>query len=1815
MCVPEAGRQPDSRPAGEEYRMAIRKLGRITGYVGVLLVVLGLGVYLARDPLRDLLGGAVSAWVSRQLNGTLEIRALRGSLLSSLVLHQVVLRDREGTEVVRLDALRLSYDLSGLLAQRLIVHRVDLVRPQVTLVQDPEGTWNLTRVLTPRAPAEAAEAPLPVAILVEQAQIHDGHLTLQTAALPGLQSLAGLSAHLRGQIDSHGFHVQVHSLSAHALPAEVTLHTVQGSIQGDAHAVRLDALRVQTAQTLVTATGVLPGGSQPASLALHLQPLDAAELGRLLQRQDVHGLVQLTLTAAGPPDDLQVRGQLSSPGGQLDLHGHLNTVATPWRYRSHLRLTRVNLATLLHQDLLQSDLNVDLQIAGEGVTPTALRGAVHLDVQPSHLGTIALHPSRLHVTVHQGRLQVHHCDLHTSVARLTATGLLDRTGSSALHYDLTADFPGLRALLGLPTLDGHLRLQGQAQGELTAIGMQGTLTGQRLRYADYHLDSLRVTYAGSQLGDQPRVAAQLESRHVRLGSVPVERIHIDVTYDHSTAQGRFAAEVVQSSVANGQARGTFTATAAGQQLIVHDLLLRLADHAWHAAAPLTMTRDAQGLRLQSLHLAHADEAIELSGAFDGQRFHDVRLRGAQLDLTWLQRLLPLPDLAQGRATVQAHLTGTMAAPLFDVAFTLRPEPRQRSPFDHVYATLRYAEQQLHSEVRIRQAKREVVSATARLPLDLSLVALPLERRLLPTPVALHVRLQQPELAALGRWQPALPPLTGTVQGDIQVQGTYAALDLDADVRLQHGGLQGSVEHVNAPLRLQATLALIPPDTAPRVTLPQLRRAVLRVPTLRGQLPGPALPARAFQAHDLVLQAHGRWTADGFEGTLERLQTQVSLPGWPRAEVVASGRLSPQRLDLGRLHVRLPQSEIRARGALTLPLQQVQLRLDIPRLRLDEVGVTLPAPLPPLVRGTIDVQGSVLAPHIEAHLQYAGGQVLATLAAHLQEPAPRYRATLRLDDLPVSQWLADESGTLRARVQVQGTGITTAQRHAEVDLQLESSGVSLIPGLTARLRASLTGSSVRFEEVQVRSTPVVITAGGTLSTTHRSHFTYEVTCADLTPLRRLLGVPLQARGALSGTLQGTWPALQGRSRLQLRDWQYGSWRGQRLQADLTVTQMPSAPQATLKVQVVDLESAPLARSSLTLTGTATPSQGTIQVSVIAGPWHKSGLEGRFTLAHEQRLTLSHLRLQHQTLVWDNVGPITLVRHPEGSLTLQRLALRSGRQELSAQGILNAEGGLAAEVQIQRLQLSPHVRAVVSAADTVDGEVTLHLKVRGTLAQPQGEGTLHLTALRWQQQALGEVRGRLQTDGRTVSLDLRWHDRQRELLHLAGDIARDARQALALQLQATHIDLHMLQALSPAIIHSAGTLHLDLRLAGTWQQPQAYGTLRVDDGTLQLRATGMRYKDIQVHLVCTGQRLEVARFHAAAGDGRLDLNGWAESTGLTLRRLEVALQMRQFTLIYTPELEAVVSASLTLQGTLAEMLAQGTVSVPRARAQLRGKLVGGPETVQPWQLTVDGVYSASPRDGTPAATSSVGHPAALLPFLRANVQVELPQNVWVRGPGTAIELRGTLVLTKEPGEPFVLGGSVETVRGFTSFYSGKFTVEQGRVTFTGTPEINPVLDVTVTRKVAGYVVSIHVTGRATAPQLHLSSTPDLPQADIVTLLVVGKTTDRLTASERTGLSGQAQQIVGNVAASELEQLLAKPLGLDSVDIQAGEKLGDGKVSIGRYITQDLFLSYERQLGEKEGNKVGIEYSINRHLKLKGSSSDTGASALDLLWRIDY
>jgi autotransporter translocation and assembly factor TamB len=1805
---------------------------RIVQYALVLLMLMSSWSHAAAfdpvlDPLRDRLVRTVSKFVTRSFKGELEVGGLRGSLLGSPVLQNITLRDKHGNIIGRIAELRLVYDLKALLHQRLQIQTAEVVQLQLTLAQEPDGSLNILDLLSSAQPAQPAATESSFALEIASLHIRDGELTLQLPALPGARKLERLQAHLSIQQDKEKLRLQVQQLTAHASPANLEIHTLQGALQKRGSVMQLDDVRLQTDQATLVADGVLPGGAQDVSLTLHAQSQDVTEIGRLVQNDVLQGPADLVLQAEGPPEAVEIHCQLSSTSGRIALQGHLNTAATPPQYSGTLDVANLNLAALRQQGAWHSDLNLQLRVDGAGMSPQERHGTIQLEIRPSRLREIALHPSYVDLEVKGQQVQVQRFDLDTSVAHTTVNGTFDLAGPVDMQYALTANLAEWQSLLGMAALAGDVQTQGHVSGTWPALNGRGTLEVRDLHYQEHAIDSLHLTYEGSQLGSQPQLAAQLQIRRARVGTLPVEQVAVDVTYQGAEGQVQFATEVVQSARSGGRVRGTLTRAAVGQQVVLEECDIRLPDHTWHAAAPLQVVFGPQRLDLTRIHLVHDNESIELSGAVHGEELQDIQLHATQIDLSYLQQLLHLPDVIGGRATFQMQLAGTRAEPRFESELTVQQAVSQRLPFTQFSNTLTYAQRQLQSIGRLHQGTREIVALDVRLPIDLALTAMPLAQRLLEAPLEVHMRLQEPDLAVVHQWQPATPRLAGTLQGRVDLEGTYNAVTLDVHAQLQQLGIEGIAAQLRAPLHLHGRF-IIAPSMAElkqaieqRQMTPQVPNLTLQIPTLHGLWLGHGPPGEPWQVDNVLLQAMGQWTADGPQATLQDLHLQVSGFGMPRTEVQLAAQWTPSRVDLTRLHVRQPQSELRAQGHMTLPEQQIQFRLDIPRLHLASQPLSLPPSLPPVMQGTITARGHVQAPEVEALLQYAGAQIHADLSAQLQEPLPRYRAALRIDGLALAQVLPQAQGALQARLQLQGRGWTGERRQSTLDATVETTGFNLAPGLTARLRATLSGTALQLEQLQVRSTVAELTAGGTLSTSSKAALQYRLTVGDLAPLQRFLGMPLQASGDLSGDVQGPLNALRARGTLQLGTWRVADFSGQRLQATFTATQLPAAPQATLRAQVVKVQGPTLAPSSISVEGTYAAQQGTFTVAVTEGPYQRSRLAGNVSLAAGQRLTLKTLRLQHQELVWENAAPVEIVRSPKGVLQIQRLDLRSGSQAVHLQGTLDPEGAVQGEVQVQQLQLRPTVQAFAPDLAVPDGRLDLVLTLTGTRQRPQGQGQLSLAAIQWQKRQLGDMQATVGLRGTTLQTDVHWQVEGRPLLQVRGTMRLDAARALDVQVQAPMVNLDMLQPLSPAVQQSAGLLTLDLHVTGTLQQPQVRGELLLRDGVLQLAATGERYQDIQVRLIFAGDRVTIERLQLVSRSGPLQVTGWLEHANLALRQVDVAVSARNFTAMRTPAVEAVVSADITARGTLQAVTVAGNVTVPRARLSLEQIPGSGPKVVQPWELTIAGVYGPGPK----ALGPSKG-PAAVptsddlsLPFVRADIQIDLPRNVWLQGPSTAIELSGNMRVTKDLRAPFILSGSIETVRGYASYYGKRFTVESGHVTFTGTPEVNPMLDVTVAQKVSDYLVSIHVTGRARQPTIAFSSEPELPQADIISLIVLGKTTDRLTKGERNSLGDTAQQLAGGVIAGELEKTLGKALGLDTIEISPGERLGSGTFKVGRYVTQDLFLSLGHEGGQDSGSSggtsVGLEYSLNRRMKVRGSSSDQGETAVDFLWRLDY
>jgi translocation and assembly module TamB len=136
------------------------------------------------------------------------------------------------------------------------------------------------------------------------------------------------------------------------------------------------------------------------------------------------------------------------------------------------------------------------------------------------------------------------------------------------------------------------------------------------------------------------------------------------------------------------------------------------------------------------------------------------------------------------------------------------------------------------------------------------------------------------------------------------------------------------------------------------------------------------------------------------------------------------------------------------------------------------------------------------------------------------------------------------------------------------------------------------------------------------------------------------------------------------------------------------------------------------------------------------------------------------------------------------------------------------------------------------------------------------------------------------------------------------------------------------------------------------------------------------------------------------------------------------------------------------------------------------------------------------------------------------------------------------------------------------------------------------------------------------LALESEPALDQADVLSVLLFGAPSNKLSDEQSAGLREQALGIAGGYVASELRQSVANALGVDDLQFDAGTTgLQGAKVSVGKYVAKDIFVSLAHRFGTQGGEEVRIEYRFRPNWSLETNTDTFGRSGVDLFWKRRY
>jgi len=440
--------------------------------------------------------------------------------------------------------------------------------------------------------------------------------------------------------------------------------------------------------------------------------------------------------------------------------------------------------------------------------------------------------------------------------------------------------------------------------------------------------------------------------------------------------------------------------------------------------------------------------------------------------------------------------------------------------------------------------------------------------------------------------------------------------------------------------------------------------------------------------------------------------------------------------------------------------------------------------------------------------------------------------------------------------------------------------------------------------------------------------------------------------------------------------------------------------------------------------------------------------------------------------------------------------------------------------------------------------------------------------------GDLSAALPANGRVAA---RFDVGLAEAAALAGELDIDARE------------LAFLELLSQDLAAPTGRLQGRLTLGGTTAAPVLAGNARLAGFAAELPALGLKLSEGEFEL--DGQPDGITRLSGSlrSGEGRLRLDGSLD-LGDPDSPLQLTLGGERVTFASTPELYVVATPSLTLRQAKGRLEVRGQVGVPEARVDL--------ERLDAGATTSSDVVVLDPRD-------PVAGPA--LP-LDLDLRVTLGEDVRLKGFGLDGGMTGTLAFRQRPGRATTATGTLD-VTGAYRAYGQALDIRRARLSYAGSAVDDPALDIRAERAFEEVTVGVRVRGTARRPETTITSQPAMETSEALSWLVFGRPLSRTSGAEGQQLDAAAMALGagGNLVA----QQIGARLGLDEAGISDSRNLGGAALTVGKYLSPRLFISYGVSL-VGTGQVVTLKYLLTRGFDVSVESGNENAASLN--WRTE-
>ena len=419
----------------------------------------------------------------------------------------------------------------------------------------------------------------------------------------------------------------------------------------------------------------------------------------------------------------------------------------------------------------------------------------------------------------------------------------------------------------------------------------------------------------------------------------------------------------------------------------------------------------------------------------------------------------------------------------------------------------------------------------------------------------------------------------------------------------------------------------------------------------------------------------------------------------------------------------------------------------------------------------------------------------------------------------------------------------------------------------------------------------------------------------------------------------------------------------------------------------------------------------------------------------------------------------------------------------------------------------------------------------------------------------------------------------------------------------------QPLADAGLQLTGSASLSAKVTGPISQPIISGQLTTRGARFSELSSGLVLRDLSGAIQLADNRARIEGIQGRLGkEGILSINGTVGLDTIAGLPADISVGIKNGSFQHEDILTSSFDAQLRLSGALMQR------SVISGRINLRTTEISIPETL-PSSLSpvavshknAQGRVAEQAQAFAPRQESgSGGGPAMVL-----DLDIVSPNRIYIRGRGIDAELGGQLRITGTTANPNPVG-STSMLRGRMDVLTKRLDFDRGTVTFAGT--LDPSLDFSASSINGGTTFFIGVNGFASAPEISLSSSPSLPDDEILARLFFDRSLSSLSPLQLAQLANAVATLSGANSGPGVLDRLRTLAGIDNIDVKTDEETNETTVGVGRYLNDRTYINVERGTSSDKG-KVSIDLEITDQIKAYGEADTEGRSKAGIFFERDY